>query len=253
MPSTAPEAIRIEFASIEELEREHEKNLKSGGAMARTDAAAEVGEVRTAVLVHPDGGELALEARVAWVGEQEGRRVVALAFLDFGPAERGRVAAFVAARGESAPEAGPEPAPEPLVTEKGRPINVHERLRGLTVAGQLKVAREGEVTERMALERIYGKGVWEALLRNPRVTMPEVARIANMGSLPVPLVELIVANGAWLANPSVRRGLLGNPRLGADAAVKVLRAMPRGELALVPKQTTYSQQIREAARRLLRT
>jgi len=33
----------------------------------------------------------------------------------------------------------------------------------------------------------------------------------------------------------------------------VLRAMPRGELALVPKQTTYSPQIREAARRLLRS
>jgi hypothetical protein len=241
MTSTAPQAFRVEFASLEELEHEHEKNLENGGAMAPTEAAAEVGELRAAVLVHPDGGELALEARVAWVGEQGGRRVVALAFLDFGPETRQRVAGFVAGHREPAP------------TDGDRPQSIHERLRGLTLAEQLKVAREGEATWRMALERIYGKSVWEALLRNPRVTIPEVARIAGMGSLPVPLLELIVANGAWLANSSVRRGLLGNSRVGADAVAKVLRAMPRGELALVPKQTTYSAPIREAARRLLRS
>jgi hypothetical protein len=108
------------------------------------------------------------------------------------------------------------------------------------------------MNERMVLERIYGKSVWEALLRNPRLTMPEVARIANMGALPGPLVELILANGAWLASPAVRRALLGHPRLGADSIAKVLRAMPQGELKLVPKQTTYSAQVREAARRILR-
>jgi hypothetical protein len=142
---------------------------------------------------------------------------------------------------------------EPAPAERGPAKTIYDWLRGLSGAEQMKIAREGEVTERMVLERIYGKAVWEALLRNPRLTPPEVARIANMGSLPVPLVDLIVANGAWLANAIVRRALLGNPRLGADAAAKVLRAMPRGELALVPKQTTYSAQVREAARRILRS
>ena len=132
------------------------------------------------------------------------------------------------------------------------PKNVHERLRGLPLAQQLKLAHTGEVSERIVLERMYGKNVWEALLRNPRLSVPEVTRIAQMGSLPVPLLDLIVSNGAWLASPTVRRGLLGNPRLGADAATKVLRAMPQGELKLVPKQTAYPAQIREIARRLLR-
>jgi hypothetical protein len=252
MTGSQPEPLRVEFASLEELEREHEQNLKNGGAMTPSAAAAEVGELRTAVLVHPDGGELALEARVAWVGEQGGRRVVALAFLDFGPGLRGRVAAFAAARGTAVAGAEPEPEPEPPGGERGRTPGIYDRLRGLNLAAQLKAAREGEATERMALERIYGKSVWEALLRNPRVTAPEVARIAGMGSLPVPLLELIVANGAWLASAAVRRGLLHNTRLGADAVAKVLRAMPRGELALVPRQTTYPVPVREAARRLLR-
>ena len=37
-----------------------------------------------------------------------------------------------------------------------------------------------------------------------------------------------------------------------EALLKVLRAMPSGELKLVPKQTTYTSHVRDAARRLLR-
>jgi len=241
MASTVESAIRIEFESVEALEQENERNLRNGGAMACTAIDAAEGQCRKVVIVHPgDGQALELEGRVVWVGEQDGARVVGLAFVGFGPEMRQRIAEFVAAHKEAAP-AG-----------KSAAQTVYDRLRGLSGAEQMRIAREGEVTERMVLERIYGKAVWEALLRNPRLTPPEVARIANMGSLPVPLVELIVSNGAWLANSIVRRALLGNPRLGGDAAAKVLRAMPKGELALVPKQTAYSAQVREAARRILR-
>jgi hypothetical protein len=241
MVSTEQGAILIEFATVEELEKENEQNLRNGGAMVRTAVDAVEGQIRKVSIVHPGDGEaLELEGRVVWIGEQDGERVVGLALVGFGPDMRKRIAEFVTAHKEPAPAA------------TGAPKTVYDRLRGLSTAEQMRFAREGEVVERMVLERIYGKSVWEALLRNPRLTLPEVARIANMGALPVPLVELIVSNGAWLANAMVRRALLGNPRLGGDAATKVLRAMPRGELALVPKQTNYSAQIREAARRILR-
>ena len=63
-------------------------------------------------------------------------------------------------------------------------LNLHERLRGLTQAQQIKHAASGDPQERMMLERLYNKNVWEPLLRNPRLTPPEVARIARMGTLP---------------------------------------------------------------------
>src|SRR5690606_8234490 len=59
-----------------------------------------------------------------------------------------------------------------------------ERLRGLPIPQQIKIARTGEQPTRVALERIYGKAVWEALLHNPRLSPPEVAHIARMGTLP---------------------------------------------------------------------
>jgi hypothetical protein len=131
-------------------------------------------------------------------------------------------------------------------------LNVHERLRGLTLAQQLKVAHHGEVSERIVLEHMYGKNVWEALLRNPRLTGPEVARIARMGSLPRPMMEIIVGNGGWLQIPEVRRALLTNPRLGVDHITKILRLLPKHELKMAASQTAYPFGVRDVAKRLLK-
>jgi hypothetical protein len=148
--------------------------------------------------------------------------------------------------------ASPAEAAPPLEEREPLPRNVHERLRGLTLAQQIKLAHNGEVSERIVLERMYGKNVWEALLRNPRLTGPEVARIARMGALPRPLIEIIVGNGAWLQIPEVRRALLSNPRLGVDQITKVLRLMPKHELKLATMQTAYPMAVRDTARRLIK-
>ena len=130
--------------------------------------------------------------------------------------------------------------------------NLHERLRGLTLAEQVKKAHSPDPAERMALERMYGKAVWEALLRNPRLTAPEVSRIARMGSLPRPMIEVIVGNGSWLQVAEVRRALLSNPRLGTDQILRVLRLMPKHELKLASTMTAYPHAVRDAAKRLLK-
>ena len=127
---------------------------------------------------------------------------------------------------------------------------ISDRIRNLSFSEQQKAAREGGQAERTALERIYGKAVWEALLQNPRLTVIEVARISCKAGLPKILLDTILSNPSWLSNGQVRRGLLTNPRLGREQVVKVLRAMPRHELKLAPKQSIYSSAVREAARRL---
>jgi hypothetical protein len=126
----------------------------------------------------------------------------------------------------------------------------HGHLHGLPLTEQLRFAREGNQQERIVVERLYGKTVWETLLKNSRLSIQEVVRIARMGSLPRPLIELIVSNPSWIANAQLRRGLLTNPRLGREQVVKVLRAMPRAELKLVPRQSIYGSTVREAARKL---
>ncbi len=161
------------------------------------------------------------------------------------------LAAPAPAAAEPAPADEPKPSAEDEA-EIQKYGNVHSRLRGLNMAEQVKVAKTGEVSERIVLERLYGKNVWEPLLRNPRLTGPEVARIARMGSLPRTLIEIIVGNGGWLAIPEVRRALLSNPRIGTDHIVRILRLLPKHELKLAAQQTAYPFAVRDVAKRLLK-
>ncbi len=135
--------------------------------------------------------------------------------------------------------------------EAGGTQTLQDRIRGLSHTEQQKVAAGGGMQERIVLERTFGANVWESLLGNARLTIPEVAKIARKGTLPRPLVETIAGHPSWMAAPEVQRALLGNPRVTAAIIGKILGSMARSELTLVPQQTAYSQGVRMQARKLL--
>lgn len=234
----------------------HRRDLAGGGLFVPAgDGPALEREALVRVLVRRGAATCEVDAVVVWPTPQglglELRGITAetRAALDavLAPVE---AAPVVAASGTD--EADDEPATDDERDVPPAARSLYARLRGLPAIEQLKLARDGELPERVALERIYGKAVWDALLRNPRITPPEVARLARLGTLPKPLLELIIGNGAWLASPEVRRALLANPRIGADAAPRILRLLPKHELKLATTQTAYPAAVREHARRLLR-
>lgn len=231
-----------------DLERER-PNLTRGSVVGAGVAGLARGAFCDVELVFPSGQRMTVPARAVLTSDAS----TVFAFEAF---DREALARHLAA-----PAPAPVPEPEPAdveaeEAEEGReghaPANVQERLRGLSVNEQLRVARGGSVTERIVLERLYGKIVWEALLRNTHVTVPEVARLARLGTLPRPLLELIVGNPAWLQVPQVRRALLANPRLAPDMVHKVLALLPRDELQLVPQITAYPAAVRLAAKALVK-
>ncbi|HEX6241421.1 MAG TPA: hypothetical protein VFZ61_11025, partial [Polyangiales bacterium] len=126
------------------------------------------------------------------------------------------------------------------------------KLKNLNPQQRMQVARSSIQEERVLLERIYGSAVWELLLHNPKITIPEIARMARKGTMPRPLLDMIADNEQWVRHSLVRRALLANPRLGTDAVNKVLRTLPPRELKLVPQQTAYPMPVRQAATRLMR-
>lgn len=219
------------------------------------------------LVVRGHSGEIAVPARVVY---KDPARGTGLELLGFGPNIKERIVALA-----TAPPAS-DPALEPPVEAEGeaedagvegtddgdedaeegeereRPKNLQDRLRGLTLAQQIRKANSSDPSTRIMLERMYGKNVWEALLRNSRLTAPEVARIARMGALPRVQIEHIVNNGAWLQIPEVRRALLTNPRLGPDQILRVLRLMPKHELKVASTTAAYTFAVRDAAKRMIR-
>jgi hypothetical protein len=232
-----------------ELAGDHQiaRDLVAGGVFVPGETLAFGDEV--ALVLRNGDAELSVRATCVWV---DGTRGSGLQLVGCDAEMKQQIAALA-----EGPPASEPASDEPTDAEddeeiRKAPASIRERLRGLTLAQQIKVAQHGEIQERVLLERIYGKSVWEALLRNPRVTGPEVARIARMGSLPRPLVEVIVGNGGWLQIPEVRRALLSNPRLGTDQILRILRLLPKHELKLAASQTAYPFAVRDAAKRLIR-
>ncbi len=216
------------------------------------------------LVVRGVSGEIALPARVVYIDPARG---AGLELLGFGPTIKERIVALA-----TPPAPAPEPAPAPDRKAEGgddgddgddddqdddakdpsmRATTALDKLRGLSLPQQVRKAASSNPATRMALERIYGKAVWEALLRNPRLTAPEVSKLARMGTMPRVLLEHIVNNGAWLQIPEVRRALLTNPRLGTDQILRVLRLMPKHELKVASTSATYTFAVRDAAKRLI--
>lgn len=256
--------LSVEFVDVEELQKEHDTRWRKGVVMAPCAAQLVIGDLCDVVLLHASGHRLPLRGRVTSMA----RPGWALCQIeDFSPATCDLLRSFVELCVDSQPRPT-EPASaadvwtdygdedeteeDPSLIHEKIPAHVHERLRGLPLHEVLKVARSGHQTERIVVERLYGKAVWEALLQNPNLTPPEVARIARMGQLPRPLVDAIVAHPGWLQHSVVRRALLSNPRLGAQNIPRVLRATPKSELKVMAMQTAYPQAVREAAKQLVK-
>ncbi len=129
-------------------------------------------------------------------------------------------------------------------------VPIMQRIRSMPLAEALRLARSTDAQERIALERMHGKLAWEALLRNPSLTIPEVLRIAGMGALPSQLLDLIVGNAAWLSNDQVRKCLLGNRSLKGQNVMTILRMLSKADLDMASKQTAYPYGVRDTAKRL---
>jgi hypothetical protein len=282
----------MSFVDTAGLERELAQNLKFGRAFVNDAGGVAVLSDCTLVLARADGAELRLTAQAVFVSDAAGMCGVGLELRPFGPDVIAQLEAFASGAPSEAPaseapavEDAPvndsdaavaEPAEEvsdgafeddaageatadalDAEEDEARPRDVqqqmvHERLRRLSQIEQQKVARSGELSDRVMLERLYGKTVWEGLLHNPRLTVPEVARMARKGTMPRPMVDLIVDNATWVQQGAVRRALLGNPRVSSEGVLKILRATPKHELKAITKSTAYAAQIRDAARKLLK-
>jgi len=273
----------MSFPDRAALEREIADNLRHGRAFVMGATGVEVLADCVLVLVHPEhGGALELPGQAVLVSDAEPMRGVGVELRPFDASVVSTLEEFAAGElvlPEDDAEAPSEAENEALeadagvegqaavlgdeselAPEEGEPEGsgdvqaqpaIHERLRKLSVTQQQKIARSGELNDRVMLERLYSKGVWDGLLHNPKITLPEVARIARKGTIPRPLLDVIVDNNAWIQAPIVRRALLGNPRVSSEAIMKLLRITPKHELKIIYKTTTYSTQVREAAHKVL--
>jgi hypothetical protein len=237
---TSSAAFTVTFDSEEELREQHRLNLAHGALLLATAERVALNETLLVTLRGPWGGEAFVRATaVAMMGEG-----VALA-LDGDPEERlGRLLAREGGGGTDSEES----TDNADSAEKRR--NAWDRIRALSQIEKLLLAVKAERSERALLLQDNDPRVLLSLLRNPRITVDEIARVAKSAFVNFQIVDVIVKTTQWMASLDVRLALVRNPKTPPPFALQILPTLPEAEVRTIARTGT-SMALKQAALRRL--
>jgi hypothetical protein len=131
-----------------------------------------------------------------------------------------------------------------------RPQNTWDRMRDLSQMEKILLAVKADRTERSLLLQDNDPRVLLSLLRNPRVTVDEVVRLAKSSYVTFQIAEVIMKASQWMASLDVRLGLIHNPKTPQAFALRILPTLPEAEIRTIARAGT-SMALKQAALRKL--
>ena len=218
-------AFTAEFESEEEVRREHDANLSVGGLRLPTSEQVAPQSALTVTLRGPAGTEVAVKAKV-------------VAQLPDG------IALVIDGDPNAIVETlcGPR-LPSPAAEEQG---TAWDRMRRLSQTEKLLLAVKADRSERAVLLQDNDPRVLLSVLRNPRLTVDEVARMAKSSFINFQIVDVIMKTGQWMANLDVRLALIHNPKTPQAFALRILPTLPDNEVRAIARAGT-SMALKQAA------
>ena len=219
-------AFRVEFESEEELRAEERAHLAVGGLLLATAKALPPDAALTLTLEVAGGPAVEAAARV--VAALPGALALQV---------EGDPAALVAALLAPPPEAA---ANEP----EG---SLWERMRKLSPPQKMLLAPKADRMERALLVQDSDPQVLFSLLKNPRLTLDEVTRVAKSSFLSFQAAELILKTSQWVANLDVKLALMQNPKFPIPFALRLLPTLPDKEVRAIAKGAATSMALKQAA------
>ncbi len=232
---TASAAFTAEVESEEELREEHRTNLSMGGLRLTTTETVALNVALLVTLRGPWGGESFARATVV-AALPEG---IALAIE--GNADEHLARLLV--RPVSEPEASSDDTLE-------KKQNIWDHIRSLSQIEKILLAVKADRTERALLLQDNDPRVLLSLLRNPRLTVDEVARLTKSSFLTFQIADVIIKTTQWMSNLDVRLGLIHNAKTPPAYALRILPTLPESEVRSIARAGS-NMQLKTAALRQL--
>jgi hypothetical protein len=124
-----------------------------------------------------------------------------------------------------------------------------ERLRALSPPQKALLALKADRMTRLLLVQDSDPQVLFALLKNPRLQIDEVVRVAKSAYLSFQAAELILKTSQFYSNVAVRLALILNPSLPLPFALRILPTLPDFEVRQIARGAATSQPLKQAALR----
>ena len=218
---TGPGAFTVDFESEEELREEHRTNLSQGGLRLPVTDRPALFSAAHVTLRGPSGTATTVKATVV-APLPDG---VALHFEGDADAILG---ALLAA------------APAETVSD-------WDRVRALPRTEKLLLAPRADRSERLVLLQDNDPQILFALLKNPRLTVDEVVRVAKSSYLSYQSAEVILKSSSWSASVEVRLALVHNSKTPLAFALRLVPGLPEAEVKAIARGAATSMALKQAA------
>lgn len=155
------------------------------------------------------------------------------------------------AKTEAPPGAVAEADEEPLDGDEESFRNTYQVAKDMTVSEKIKMALTGDKEWRMLLVKDINKLVSGSVVKNPRITEPEVLMIAKSHLNNDDILRDICINKDWTKNYQIKKSLVENHKTPLHFALRFLSGLTDKDLAMLAKSKNVSSVISTQARRLL--
>ncbi|NVN98699.1 MAG: hypothetical protein HXX17_05185 [Geobacteraceae bacterium] len=152
--------------------------------------------------------------------------------------------AFAEPEEEQAPEEGKEPEQEEFRSK-------YQLAQSMGVGEKIKMALTGDKEWRSILVKDSNKLVNSAVVKNPRITDPEILAISKSAIQNEEILRIICHNKEWVKNYEIRKALVLNNKTPLPVALRFMGFLTEKDLAGMAKSKNISSVLANNARRAL--
>ncbi len=152
---------------------------------------------------------------------------------------------------EAVPDAtGTAGAEETTLDQDGEPAV--KKIEDMTVGEKIKLALTGDKTTRSMFITSSNKMISTAVMKNPRLTIEEVVKVANSKTTPDDIMRIIAQNKEWTKNYNIRMAMIMNAKTPIQVALRMLDSINIKDLEKVAKSRYISNVLSGGADRMLK-
>jgi len=132
-------------------------------------------------------------------------------------------------------------------------VSLIRRIMFMNTKDRMKLAMKGDREARGILIRDSNRVVCAAVVKNPRITEPEIENIAGMRTVADEVLRIIALNRSWIRSYVVIHSLARNPRTPIPTAINILPRIRTKDLQNLAQNRNVSEAVRRQAYRLGQT
>lgn len=129
--------------------------------------------------------------------------------------------------------------------------DIRSKLAKLSKPEKLKAAMFGNSVVRRLLIFDPGRLTQEAVLGNPRLTLPEVEEFTKSTSIDSQVLRSVAAKSNWMRSYKIKLHLVTNAKCPQDISLKWLKYLHSNDIKNIARSRNVPQSLQTAAKKLL--